>query len=80
MPRTTVPPPATPGLFVTGTDTDVGKTAVAVAIARRLHALRSFWRYLLDTEAVAHDPWRKVALTSRVASSPRSRSISSSGR
>lgn len=37
MPRTTVPPSATPGLFVTGTDTDVGKTAVAVSIARRLH-------------------------------------------
>lgn len=27
-----------PGIFVTGTDTDVGKTAVAVAIARRLVA------------------------------------------
>jgi dethiobiotin synthetase len=37
MPRTTVPPTATPGLFVTGTDTDVGKTAVAVSIARQLH-------------------------------------------
>ncbi|NBT11979.1 MAG: dethiobiotin synthase, partial [Planctomycetia bacterium] len=25
-----------PGIFITGTDTDVGKTAVAVAVARQL--------------------------------------------
>ncbi|NBV46909.1 MAG: dethiobiotin synthase [Planctomycetia bacterium] len=31
-----MPPPPPPGLFVTGTDTGVGKTAVAVALVRQL--------------------------------------------
>ena len=30
-------------------------------IARRIHALRTFWRYLLDTEQVDYDPLRKVS-------------------
>jgi site-specific recombinase XerD len=32
----------------------------ARTIARHIHALRSFWRYLLDVEAVQHDPLRKI--------------------
>ena len=30
------------------------------SIARHLYALRSFWRYLLDIEAVSHDPLRRI--------------------
>ena len=30
-------------------------------IARRVHALRSFWRYLLDMELVEQDPLRRVS-------------------
>jgi len=29
-------------------------------IARRVHALRSFWRYLTDNELVEHDPLRRI--------------------
>jgi integrase/recombinase XerC len=36
-----------------------------VTIARRLHALRSLWRYLLDTGVVATDPVRRVSTPKR---------------
>lgn len=32
------------------------------SIARRIHALRSFWRFLLDTDQVTHDPLRKISV------------------
>lgn len=32
------------------------------SIARRIHALKSFWWFLLDTEVVTHDPLRKIAI------------------
>ena len=40
-------------------------------IARRVHALRSFWRYLLDTDLVNHDPLRKVSAPKQQRSLPR---------
>ena len=38
--------------------------------ARRIHALRSFWRYLLDTDIVDYDPLRKVSTPRRVRPVP----------
>ena len=40
-------------------------------IARRIHALRSFWRYLLDTEQVDYDPLRKVSTPKKKQKPPR---------
>ena len=40
-------------------------------IGRRVHALRSFWRYLLDTGTVADDLLRKVSVPKRVQAPPR---------
>jgi integrase/recombinase XerC len=40
-------------------------------IARRLHALRSFWRYLQDVDLTTRDPLRKVATPKKQQSLPR---------
>lgn len=39
-------------------------------IARRVHALRSFWRYLRESEIVEHDPLLKIRLPRRERALP----------
>jgi integrase/recombinase XerC len=39
-----------------------GRNLTNRSIARRIHALRSFWRFLLETDAVTHDPLRKISV------------------
>ena len=40
------------------------------SIARRIHALRSFWRYLADIEAVETDPLRRISLPKKERTLP----------
>ena len=43
----------------------------ANTVGRHIYSLRSFWRYLLDCEAVEHDPLRRIALPKRPQRLPR---------